>query len=146
MNNPGALLAGPSWAVDILAVVGAVFALVFVAKAVVRAAGKKPVSPGHATAGESDFYQVHWRWRFDRQNALEYLAAFCPECDAQIHPRRATAGPAKTPGTVFHCENCRREICAIAIPPAQLTDTVERTIQQELIRLNAGRSHHPGRL
>ncbi len=134
-----------NWAVCILVVVPAIIALVFMAKAVVQAAGKKPASTTHAIAGESDFYRVHWRWRFGRDNALEYLAAFCPKCDAQIHPRRAATGPAKTPGTVFRCENCDREICAIEIPPAQVSDAVERTIQHQLMRVNTVRSHRPGK-
>ena len=95
MNNPGAWLAGPNWAVVILVVVAAVVALVFRTKAVVQAAGKKPPSTNQTTAGESDLYQVHWRWRFDRHNALEFLAAFCPRMSMLSNlsaPRRHRTG------------------------------------------------------
>ena len=85
-------------------------------------------------------FGIVWRWRFTAQGKIYSLVPFCPGCGIQIYPGDAS-GFAPIHKTVYHCDDCQRDVQSFDCRPTEVDDLVVRKIQQELSR--AARQHDP---
>ena len=89
---------------------------------------------------QQTLFGIVWRWRFTAQGKIHSLAPFCPDCGIQIYPGDAS-GFAPIHRTVYHCDDCQRDIQSFECRPTEVEDLVVRKIEQELRR--AARQHDP---
>jgi hypothetical protein len=81
---------------------------------------------------EGFFFGIRWRWRNDAGH-IQNLAAFCPNCDLQIHPwaTRPGVNPERSP-VIYRCDDCQRDLYDSRDTRSQVEDLVMRKIQQKI--------------
>lgn len=76
------------------------------------------------------FFGLRWRWRYVG-GAIDRLNTFCPHCDYQVYPQRASAYQA-IDRIAFQCDSCERQLGTFDESFANLESKAERFIQQKL--------------
>ena len=76
------------------------------------------------------FFSLRWRWRYV-DGSVDRLNTFCPHCDYQVFPQRASAYDV-IDRIAFKCDSCHQHIGAFDESYDQLQSKAERFIQQKL--------------
>ena len=76
------------------------------------------------------FFGLRWRWCYVG-GSIDKLNTFCPTCDYQVFPQRASAYDA-VDRIKFNCDSCHKHVCTFDESFDQLQSKAERFIQQKL--------------
>jgi hypothetical protein len=76
------------------------------------------------------FFDLRWRWQV-YDSVLTDPVPFCPYCDYQIHPHRASAY-AVVPRIGFDCDSCRADLPTFEEDFDSLQSKVKRLVQQKM--------------
>lgn len=77
-------------------------------------------------------FEILWRWHPSHDGNIHELVSFCPKCDFQIYTRPGIAG--HPPRSVYHCEDCNRDVAEFNFSQSEVENRVKRKIQQYLRR------------
>jgi len=80
---------------------------------------------------ERVLFGIRWRWRYS-QHGIDDLAAFCPDCDLQVHARSRVSRYGRMDAVLYHCDDCNRTLQEFDCRRAEVEDRVTRKIQQAL--------------
>ncbi|WP_397411143.1 hypothetical protein [Polaromonas sp.] len=76
------------------------------------------------------FFGLRWRWRYV-DGSIDRLNTFCPHCDYQVFPQRASAYEV-IDRIAFKCDSCHQSVGTFDESYDQLQGKTERFIQQKL--------------
>jgi hypothetical protein len=77
------------------------------------------------------FYNLRWRWHYNRDASMSRLITFCPHCDFQVFPANAS-GYAFIDRIFFRCESCARDLGVFDESYESLESKAESFAQQKL--------------
>lgn len=80
---------------------------------------------------EDHFLGLCWRWKYFSSGDLDDPQPFCPHCDYQVFPHRASAYAA-VDRIGFHCDSCGRDLTTFEESFESLQSKVRRLIQQKV--------------
>lgn len=90
---------------------------------------------------ETVLFGVRWRWRYG-QHGIYSLAAFCPDCDLQVHARPTVSRLGSMDAILYHCDDCDRQLQQFDCGYSEVEDRVTRKIQKALReKLRKGDDH-----
>lgn len=120
----------PNWLTGLLAVLSLPTLLVMLALAWHFVLTAKADAPSWQTYTSDNFFGLRWRWRYLRES-LSDMHTFCPHCDFQVFPERASAFAA-VDRISFHCESCDRALGTFDESYESLENKACRFVQQKL--------------
>lgn len=82
---------------------------------------------------ELTVFGILWRWQPSHDGSIHGLVSFCPKCDFQIYARsRNPSVLGYPPRSVYHCEDCKRDVAEFNLSESEVENRVARKIQQYL--------------
>ena len=123
----------PHWLLALLVLLAApaVLLALFLLWELVVPKNKAPDRPDWYLYTTDCFFGLRWRWSYGAGGHVQNLVHFCPHCDFQVYPYKASPFAALD-GTTFRCDSCGRNLGTVEETPSLLEDKVIRFIHQKL--------------
>lgn len=80
---------------------------------------------------EDSFFGLRWRWSYSSINQIQRLHTFCPHCDFQVFPEKASSWDA-IDRIQFNCDSCHSNLGEFQDRYETLASKTERFIQQKI--------------
>lgn len=80
---------------------------------------------------EDSFFGLRWRWSYSSIDQIQRLHTFCPHCDFQVFPERASSWDA-VDRIRFRCDSCHSNLGEFQDRYESLESKTERFIQQKI--------------
>lgn len=77
------------------------------------------------------YFGLRWRWKYFDDGGIYDAYTFCPHCDFQVFPYKAS-GYRIIDRIGFHCDSCSRDLGEVDESQDSLENKVIRLIQQKL--------------
>jgi hypothetical protein len=90
----------------------------------------KQSQPSWKTYLSDEFFGLKWRWQYFG-DAMSDMHTFCPNCDFQVYPERASSYIA-VDRIAFRCDSCHRELCTFEDSYEAMENQAKRFAQQKI--------------